>query len=99
MQIEYSLMTRTIEDAILATARELGIAVTACGVLSRGLLTGHWRPGAIGGPTDYRSHLPRFVGDNLHRKLALAEAVPPGAVAGTRYPEPQMAMLDSERGG
>ncbi|MEH2137837.1 aldo/keto reductase [Nostoc sp.] len=42
LQIEYSLMSRGIEDDILPTVRELGIAVTAYGVLSRGLLSGHW---------------------------------------------------------
>src|SRR4029453_17038935 len=42
LQIEYSLMSRGIEEAILPTCRELGIAITAYGVLSRGLLSGHW---------------------------------------------------------
>jgi hypothetical protein len=36
LQIEYSLVSRGIEDEILPTARELGIAVTAYGILSRG---------------------------------------------------------------
>ena len=44
LQIEYSLLSRGIEDEILATTRELGIGVTAYGVLSRGLLSGHWSP-------------------------------------------------------
>ena len=42
LQIEYSLISRGIEDEILATTRELGIGITAYGVLSRGLLSGHW---------------------------------------------------------
>src|SRR5436305_2395421 len=42
LQIEYSLIFRSIEDSILPACRELGIAVTAYGVLSRGLISGHW---------------------------------------------------------
>ena len=42
LQIEYSLLSRGIEDEILPTCRELGIGITAYGVLSRGLLSGHW---------------------------------------------------------
>jgi aryl-alcohol dehydrogenase-like predicted oxidoreductase len=44
VQIEYSLLSRSIEAEILPTCRELGIGVTAYGVLSRGLLSGHWSP-------------------------------------------------------
>jgi len=158
LQIEYSLMSRGIEAEILPTCRELGIAVSAYGVLSRGLLSGHWER-ASGKAGDFRTHFPRFQGDNLERNLALVEAlraiageknvtvaqlaiawvlaqgddivpligartrerlheslgaldislsaedrqrlesaVPGDAVAGERYPKPQMAMLDSERG-
>jgi aryl-alcohol dehydrogenase-like predicted oxidoreductase len=43
LQIEYSLISRGIEDDILATCRELGIGITAYGVLSRGLISGHWQ--------------------------------------------------------
>ena len=43
LQIEYSLISRGIEDAILPTVRQLGIGITAYGVLSRGLISGHWR--------------------------------------------------------
>lgn len=152
VQIEYSLFSRGPERSILATCRELGIGVTAYGVLSHGLLTGSYAGGGEVG------HLPRFHGDNLATNLALVErlrplaarrnvtvaqlaiawvlsrgpeivalvgagrpqriadaltaadlelteadlaaieeAVPAGAVAGTRYAAPQMAMLDSER--
>jgi aryl-alcohol dehydrogenase-like predicted oxidoreductase len=42
LQIEYSLISRGIESDILPTCRELGIGVTAYGVLSRGLISGHW---------------------------------------------------------
>jgi aryl-alcohol dehydrogenase-like predicted oxidoreductase len=158
LQIEYSLMSRSIEDEILPVTRELGIGITAYGVLSRGLLSGHWSPERELGATDFRAHSPRFQGENLDRNLKLVEelrgiadergasvaqmaiawvlsrgddivplvgartrerlneavgaldldlsasdlermesAVPAGEVAGTRYAEPQMAMLDSER--
>ncbi len=159
LQIEYSLMSRGIEDEILPAARELGIGVTAYGVLSRGLLSGHWSKERVPGPGDFRGFIPRFAPRNLERNLALVEAlravadekrttvsalaiawvlsrgadivplvgarrrerlaealaaadlclseadlvrleaaVPPGAVAGERYPAPQMRHLDSERG-
>ena len=45
LQIEYSLISRGIEDGILETCRELGIGITAYGVLSRGLISGHWKKG------------------------------------------------------
>ena len=48
LQIEYSLISRGIEDGILPTCRELGIGITAYGVLSRGLISGHWRQGCGG---------------------------------------------------
>ena len=60
LQIEYSLISRGPEAAIFPVLKELGIGVTAYGVLSRGLLAGS-RPT---GPTDFRSYLPRFMGDN-----------------------------------
>jgi aryl-alcohol dehydrogenase-like predicted oxidoreductase len=157
LQIEYSLISRGIEDAILPTARELGIGITAYGVLSRGLIGGYWTPGAASAG-DFRAILPRFQGANAAANLGLVEAlrkvadarglsvaqtaiawvaaqgpdivplvgarrrdrlaealgalqvrlgpddlaaieatVPEDAVAGTRYPEAQMAHLDSER--
>jgi aryl-alcohol dehydrogenase-like predicted oxidoreductase len=72
LQIEYSLVSRGIETAILPTCRELGVAITAYGVLSRGLLSGHWSSdGARAG--DFRQHLPRFSGANLERNLTFVE--------------------------
>jgi aryl-alcohol dehydrogenase-like predicted oxidoreductase len=157
LQIEYSLVSRGIEEAILPAARELGIGVTAYGVLSRGLISGHWQPGGAGAG-DFRAGLPRYQGANAAANLELVEALrrvagargltpaqaaiawvaaqgrdivplvgarrpdrlaealcalqaglgpadlaaieaamPGDAVAGTRYPEAQMAHLDSER--
>ncbi len=154
VQIEYSLISRGPETNVFPVLSELGIAVTAYGVLSRGLLTGS-APAATG---DFRAYLPRFTGENraqnarlveaLHKlagekgirpsQLAIAwalargrniipvvgartraqlaeslgalevrlspedlgrieAAVPASAVAGTRYDERQMRVLDSER--
>jgi aryl-alcohol dehydrogenase-like predicted oxidoreductase len=154
LQIEYSLISRGPEATIFPVLTELGIGVTAYGVLSRGLLSGS-RPAS---PSDFRAHLPRFTAENRERnerlvealqtlaaekgasasQLAIAwvlakspavvpligartrtqlaesldalqvtltaadvarveEAVPASAVAGTRYDEHQMRILDSER--
>jgi len=154
LQIEYSLISRGPEAQIFPVLAELGIGVTAYGVLSRGLLSGS-TPAAQG---DFRAHLPRFTGENRERNARLVEtlhglaaekgvsptqlaiawvlakgerivpvigartrdqlaeslgalavelsaaeiahiedAVPPSAVAGTRYDAHQMRMLDSER--
>jgi aryl-alcohol dehydrogenase-like predicted oxidoreductase len=75
LQIEYSLISRGIEDEILPTCRELGIAVTAYGVLSRGLLSGHWARDRRLAPTDFRSRSPRFSRENLDRNLDLVDAL------------------------
>jgi aryl-alcohol dehydrogenase-like predicted oxidoreductase len=154
LQIEYSLISRGPETTIFPLLAELGIGVTAYGVLSRGLLSGS-KPKS---QSDFRSHLPRFTGDNRQRNERLIEAlqnvaraknvtasqlaigwvlakgasivpligartraqlaeslgaltvtltpadltrieaaVPATAVAGTRYDERQMQILDSER--
>lgn len=158
LQIEYSLISRGIETAILPTCRELGVAITAYGVLSRGLLGGRWTADRVLEPRDGRAHHPRFQPENLERNLALVDAlrelavdrgvtvaqlaiawvaargddivplvgakrreqldellaafaleltddevdqigraVPPEAVAGTRYPPAVLATLDSEK--
>jgi aryl-alcohol dehydrogenase-like predicted oxidoreductase len=157
LQIEYSLISRAIEDGILTTCRELGIGITAYGVLARGLISGHWSKDRSGAQ-DFRVMSPRFQAGNLDTNLALvdqlrtianevgaspaqvaiawvaaqgkdivplvgarrrdrltealgaleltltpahlaalAKAFPPGAAAGARYPEAQLAHLDSER--
>jgi aryl-alcohol dehydrogenase-like predicted oxidoreductase len=154
LQIEYAIISRMPERAIFPLLRELGIGVTAYGVLSRGLLSGSL-PAA---KNDFRAHLPRFRDENLAKnrqlietltslaaargvtptQLAIAwvlargrdivpvigarrrpqleeslgalsiqltdadlqqieQAIPPDAVAGTRYDEGQMKALDSER--
>ena len=154
LQIEYSLISRGPENSIFPVLAELGVGVTAYGVLSRGLLSGS-RPTA---KTDLRGRLPRFTGQNREgndrlvealqkaaaekhvtaSQLAIAwvlakganivaligartraqlteslaaldltlsrediarieETVPASDVAGTRYDEHQMRILDSER--
>jgi aryl-alcohol dehydrogenase-like predicted oxidoreductase len=153
LQIEYSLISRSPEAKIFPLLDELGIAVTAYGVLSRGLLSGS----SIAGSGDMRNRFPRFAAGNLARnqqlvarlkqiaetwgitssQLAIAwalakgdsiiplmgartraqlaeslaalevklssteiadleAAIPPEEVAGTRYDEHQMKVLDSE---
>ncbi len=71
LQIEYSLASRSVESRILSATRELGIAITAYGVLSRGLLTGTLPPTIPG----LRAHMPRFQGENYQRNLRLVAAL------------------------
>ncbi|MBM0274328.1 aldo/keto reductase [Micromonospora sp. STR1s_6] len=75
LQIEYSLLSRSIEADILPTLRELGIGLTAYGVLSRGLLSGRWTAEQALAPGDFRGFSPRFQGDNLVANLGLVEAL------------------------
>ena len=82
LQIEYSLISRGIEEAILPTCRELGIAITAYGVLSRGLISGHWTRDRALTPGDFRAHSPRFQGEALRHNLELVDAL--AAVAAAR---------------
>ncbi len=157
LQIEYSVLSRGIEAEILPVCRELGVGITAYGVLSRGLIGGGLSKKRA--PGDIRGNFPRFRPENLDRNRSLLEglraiadergvtlaqlaiawvlsrgddivpligttkrerlaeaiaaadlepteedlaaierAVPPGSVAGDRYDERQMAVLDSERG-
>jgi aryl-alcohol dehydrogenase-like predicted oxidoreductase len=72
LQIEYSLITRGIEAEILPTCRELGISITAYGVLARGLISGHWTADRTM-DKDFRAFTPRFQGENLAANLALVE--------------------------
>lgn len=75
LQIEYSLLSRSLEENILPTCRELGIGITAYGVLSRGLLSGHWSKERDMAAGDFRGFSPRFRGENLDHNLALVEAL------------------------
>ncbi|WP_405780946.1 aldo/keto reductase [Streptomyces sp. NBC_00859] len=75
LQIEYSLLSRGIEAEILPTTRELGIGITAYGVLSRGLISGHFTRDRELTPGDFRSTSPRFQGENLQHNLDLVDAL------------------------
>ena len=89
LQIEWSLLSRGVEHEILPTLRELGIGVTAYGVLSRGLLS----EAAVAGDNmgGFRSHLPRFRGENLRHNLGLVDAL--RAIAAERgITVPQLAI-------
>ena len=72
LQIEYSLISRGIEDAILPACRSLGVGITAYGVLSRGLISGHWSPERTRA-RDFRAMSPRFQAGNIDANLALAD--------------------------
>src|SRR6187399_3088343 len=73
VQIEYSLISRGVENDILPTCRELGVGITAYGVLSRGLISGHWTKERPTVAQDIRSHSPRFSAGNLEHNLRLVE--------------------------
>ncbi|MGC4866072.1 aldo/keto reductase [Micromonospora sp. DT53] len=75
VQIEYSLLSRGPESTILPTLRELGIGLTAYGVLSRGLLSGHWSADRELTGTDFRANSPRFQGEHLAANLRLVDAL------------------------
>ena len=75
LQIEYSLISRAIEDTILPACRERGIGITAYGVLSRGLISGHWTKNRAPASRDFRQHSPRFQGANLEHNLALVDVL------------------------
>jgi aryl-alcohol dehydrogenase-like predicted oxidoreductase len=75
LQIEYSLISRGIEAEILPTCRELGIGVTAYGVLSRGLISGHWSKERRLAPNDFRNWAPRYGRENLDHNLSIVEGL------------------------
>ncbi|MEU3981170.1 aldo/keto reductase [Streptomyces sp. NPDC026672] len=75
LQIEYSLLSRGIEPDVLPVTRELGISITAYGVLGRGLLSGHFAGDRSLAPNDFRAHAPRFQGENLRHNLGLVDAL------------------------
>ena len=75
VQTEYSLWTRDVEQEILPTLQELGIALVAYSPLGRGFLSGRFSSTEELDDSDYRRHGPRFTGENLKQNLALAERV------------------------
>jgi aryl-alcohol dehydrogenase-like predicted oxidoreductase len=90
LQIEYALVTRMIEAGILPTLRELGIGVTAYGILSRGLLSNS----QLAAAGDFRAHLPRFTGANLEKNQALVKGLADFAAArGATAPQVALAWV------
>jgi aryl-alcohol dehydrogenase-like predicted oxidoreductase len=75
VQTEYSLWTRDVEEEILPTLEELGIALVAYSPLGRGFLSGRFSSPEELEQGDFRRHGPRFTGENLKQNLALAERV------------------------
>lgn len=73
LQIEYAILTRGVEDKILPVLRELGIGMTAYGVLSRGLISESALAG--GSRSGFRAMSPRFQGENLDQNLRLVSAL------------------------
>ena len=92
LQIEYSLISRGPEERIFPVLRELGIGVTAYGVLSRGLLSGS----AIAGKGDIRNYMPRFTGSNREGNQSLIDTL--GRLAADKGVAPaQLAVALSGR--
>src|SRR3954470_18505098 len=87
LQIEYAIISRMPERAIFPLLRELGIGVTAYGVLSRGLLAGSLPTGR----TDMRAHLPRFRNDNLEQNRKLIDTL--NALAAARSVTPTQLAI------
>ena len=75
VQIEYSLLARGMERAVLPACRELGVGVTAYAVLTRGLLSGNWSTDRVIGPGDARGRGPRFKPGHVEHNLQLVEAL------------------------
>jgi len=76
VQIEYSLWTRDIEgNGVIATCRELGIAIVPYSPLGRGFLTGRYKTPEEFEEGDYRKNNPRFQGDNFYKNLALVDKI------------------------
>ncbi len=75
VQTEYSLWTRDIEDEILPTLQELGIALVAYSPLGRGFLAGRFSSSEELDEGDFRRYGPRFTGENGERNRVLADRV------------------------
>jgi aryl-alcohol dehydrogenase-like predicted oxidoreductase len=75
VQTEYSLWTRDVDEEILPTLTELGIALVAYSPLGRGFLSGRFTSIDELDEGDYRRFGPRFTGENLKANLRLAERV------------------------
>ena len=74
VQSEYSLWCRDPESTVVDAMRELGVGLVPYSPLGRGVLTGTVDASTFG-PKDFRRYSPRFSGDALDAKQAIAEAV------------------------
>ena len=90
-QNEYSLFTRDLEDELLPTLRELGIALVAYSPLGRGVLSGTITDADQFGPGDFRAQTPRFQGENFDRNLEVVQRV--AAVAAAKGVTPAQLSL------
>jgi len=75
VQSEYSLWTRYVEEEVMGTLQELGIALVAYSPLGRGFLSGRFSSPEELDDGDFRKYGPRFNGEHLQANLALAEKV------------------------
>jgi aryl-alcohol dehydrogenase-like predicted oxidoreductase len=75
LQSEYSLWSRDIEDAVIPTARDLGIGLVAYSPLGRGFLTGHINKFEDLAEDDWRRGSPRFQGENFTKNLELVRRI------------------------
>ena len=91
LQSEYSLWTRDPEDGVLATLRELGIALVAYSPLGRGFLTGQIKRFEDFAADDYRRQSPRFQGTNFQLNLELVARV--GQLAAAKHCTPGQLAL------
>lgn len=85
LQIEYSLLSRGIEDEILATCRELGIGITAYGVVGKGLI------GGSGAKSERHAMFPRLQGENREHNASLVSQLQ-GIADGLGASVAQLAM-------
>lgn len=75
-QVEYSLLSRDVEQEVIPAAQALGLGILPWSPLGRGVLTGKYRTGT---PADSRAasaHFATFVGKHLHdRSHRVVEAI------------------------
>ena len=91
LQTEYSIWVRDIETDILASCRELKIAVVPYSPLGRGFLTGQLQsPGQLG-DSDYRKDIPLFQGENFENNLAVVDVLK--AIATSKNCQPAQIAL------
>ena len=73
LQSEYSVWVRDIETGILATCRELDVALVPYSPLGRGFLTGSLTSPDQFGEQDYRKDIPLFQGENFAANLNIVK--------------------------